>query len=250
VLLIDSRAPVRAPLPVLKRGKGDRGVTTVAGQLPSPREIQPPNSQPAARLGEDIAIIGEQLTTADVIVRFTSSRLTQLITSSPVAQPIELKPINGTKTGELIVHLPNKTEDTSALSRWAPGFYNVALVVKKTDVPAMASNEVAFTLAPQISVSPRNAAAGNINLTLTCEPRIITGQRILLIFGDRQVAPNSITNPIDTTLPTTLAFTIPSVDKGSYVVRLRVDGVDSIPVVYSGKPPLPEFDPLQTVTVA
>jgi Pvc16 N-terminal domain len=241
VLLIDSRAPVRAPLPVLKRGEGDRGVTTVAGLLPSPREIQPPNSQPAARLGEDIAIIGEQLTTADTTVRFTSSRLTQ---------PIQLKPTNGTKPGELLVHLPSKTEDTSALSRWAPGFYNVALVVKKTSVPAMASNEVAFTLAPQTSVTPRNAAAGTINLTLTCEPRIITGQRIVLIFGDRQVEPGSVTSPIDTTQPTTLTFIIPSVGTGSYVVRLRVDGVDSIPVIYSGTPPLPEFDPLQKVTVA
>jgi hypothetical protein len=136
------------------------------------------------------------------------------------------------------------------LSRWAPGFYTVALVVKKTGVPAMASNEVAFALAPQITVSPANAAPGTVNLTLTCEPRIVTGQRVLSLFGDRQIEPDSVTNPIDTTQPTTLAFTIPSVGAGSYVVRLRVDGVDSIPVVYSGTPPVPSFDPLQKVTVA
>jgi hypothetical protein len=49
--------------------------------------------------------------------------------------------------------------------------------------------------------------------------------------------------------PTTLTFSIPNVDAGSYVVRLRVNGVDSIPVIYSGTPPLPAFDGSQTVTV-
>jgi hypothetical protein len=33
------------------------------------------------------------------------------------------------------------------------------------------------------------------------------------------------------------------------VVRLRVDGVDSIPVSYTGSPPLPQFDAAQTVSV-
>ncbi|RYE87731.1 MAG: DUF4255 domain-containing protein [Hyphomicrobiales bacterium] len=241
VLLIDSRAPVKAPLPVLQRGEGDRGVTTVGGLAPSPREIRPPNAQPAARLGEDIAIAGEQLTIADATVRFTNARL---------AQPIELVPSLGAKPGELHVHLPSKTEDTSALSRWAPGFYTVALVVKKTGVPAMASNEVAFALAPQITVSPTSAAAGTLHLALTCEPRIVEGQRVLLLFGDRQAKPDPFTNPADTTQPTTLAFAIPDVGAGSYMVRLRVDGVDSIPVVLGGTPAVPSFDPLQKVTVA
>ena len=94
------------------------------------------------------------------------------------------------------------------LSRWAPGFYTVVLVVKKSGVPAMASNELALALAPQITVSPTNATAGTVNLTLTCEPRIVTGQRVLLLFGDRQVEPDSITTPADLAQPTTLAFTI------------------------------------------
>lgn len=240
VLLIDSRAPVRAPLPVLQRGEGDRGVATVAGLAPNLSEIRPPRSQPAVRLGEDIVIAGEQLATADATIRFTSSRL---------AQQIEIPPASGTKPGELLVHLPSKAEDAGALSRWAPGFYTAALVVKKSGVPAMASNEVAFALAPQITVSPASAAVGTVNLTLACEPRIVTGQRVLLLFGDRQVEPDSLSNPIDTTQPTTVAFAIPGVGAGSYIVRLRVDGVDSIPVVYSGTPPVPSFDPLQTVTV-
>jgi hypothetical protein len=89
-----------------------------------------------------------------------------------------------------------------------------------------------------------------VNLTLTCEPRIADGQRVLLLFGDRQVAPSSISTPADTTQPTTLAFAVPDVAAGGYLVRLRVDGVDSIPVIYSGTPAVPAFDPLQKVNVA
>jgi hypothetical protein len=32
-------------------------------------------------------------------------------------------------------------------------------------------------------------------------------------------------------------------------VRLRVDGVDSIPVIVTGTPPLPAFDPAQQVVI-
>ncbi len=241
VLLIDSRLPVRSPLPVLKRGEGDRGVATVAGVAPSLGEIRPPRSQAAARLGDDIAILGGQLGGADTTVRFASSRQ---------AQPVQLVPQSGGAPGEISVHIPGKTEDANALSRWVPGFYTVALVQKRVGVPAIASNELALGLAPQITVTPNTAAPGTINLTLTCEPRIITDQRVLLLFGDRQIEPASITTPADPAQPTTLTFAVSGAAAGEYVVRLRVDCVDSIPVAYAGTPPAPVFDPAQKVTVA
>jgi hypothetical protein len=241
VLLIDSRAPVKAPLPVLQRGEGDRGVATTTGVAPSLHEIRAPASQPAARLGEDVTIAGAQLTAADATVRFSSARL---------AQPIELGAASGAQPGELAVHLPDKTEDPTALARWVPGYYTVALVVKKAGAPAVVSNEIVFALAPRITVTPRNAARGTVTLTLTCGPRIRAGQPVLLLFGDRQLQPDSISNPVDTTQPTSLVFTVQGVAANGYVVRLRVDGVDSIPVVQSGTPPVPTFDPLQKVTVA
>lgn len=241
VVLIDSRSPVKSALPVLKRGEADRGAAVVAGLAPSLNEIRPPHSQPATRLGEDIAILGGQLSTMDNTVRFTSSRL---------AEPIELVPQSGRTPAEIGVHIPGKPEDANALSRWAPGFYTVALVQKRTGVPPITSNELALALAPQITVTPTAATPGTVNLTLTCEPRIVTGQRVLLLFGDRQVEPVSISSPGDPTQPTTLTFAVPGVAAGGYVVRLRVDGVDSIPVVLSGTPPVPAFDPAQRVTVA
>jgi len=82
--------------------------------------------------------------------------------------------------------------------------------------------------------------------------------RVLLIFGERQIKPDTITTPANPALPTTLDFTVPENNAagdpvtvaGDYVVRLRVDGVDSIPVVYAGTPPIPAFDTAQTVVVS
>lgn len=240
VLLIDSRTPVRSALPVLTRGEGDRGVATVASTAPQLREIRPLRSQPAARLGEDVAILGDGLTSTDTMVRFVSPRL---------AQPIELAPNSGGSSSQIDVHLPSKTEDANALSRWAPGFYTVALVQKRSGVPPISSNELAFALAPQITVTPLVIPPGPVTLTLTCEPRIVAGQRILLLGGGGQLEPASVVTPADPTQPTTLTFTAPGAPPGRYVLRLRVDGVDSIPVIQSGTPPLPSFDPAQTVTV-
>ena len=240
VVLIDSRIPVRAALPVLQRGEGDRGVTTVAGALASLNGIRLPRSQSAARLGEDVTILGEQLTIPDTVVRFASLRL---------PQPIELAPQTGEKPGEITVHIPDTGEDADAMSDWVPGFYMLGLIRQPAGLPAIACNELAFALAPRITVAPLAATPGTVNLTITCAPRVAAGQRVLLLFGSRQVAPDTITNPPVTTNPTTLTFVVPDVEAGEYVVRLRVDGVDSIPVLHAGTPPLPSFDPAQKVTV-
>jgi hypothetical protein len=239
VVLIDSRAKVRSPLPVLARGKGGRGWPSATGLAPVLTEVRPARLQPAARLGEDVVVAGEQLT-GGATARFTSTR---------VAAPVELTPL-ATTAAELTVHLQDKGEDPGALARWAPGLYTLALVVMRPGAPTFTSNEVALALAPKITVAPTSAPPGTVNLTITCEPRIVPGQRVLLVFGDRQAEAASITSPADPTKPTTLKFNLPAITAGSYLVRLRVDGVDSIPVVFTGTPPVPSFDPAQTVVVA
>ena len=242
VVLIDSRLPVKAALPVLKRGKDDRGAAAIAGFAPVLDEVRALHAQPAARLGEDIVIAGKRLTVDNTVLRFTSTRLNG---------PFELTPQSGGTADEVTVSLPG---NLNTLSRCVPGFYTVALVQPATvDRPTIISNEVAFALAPQITVSPNNAVAGSIALTLTCIPPVADGQRTLLLFGDRQIEPDTVTTPADPAQPSTLIFTVPDVEAlaaPGYVVRLRVDGVDSIPVVYAGTPPVPSFDPQQAVTVA
>lgn len=237
VVLIDSKTPARSPLPVLTRGDADRGWPATATVAPTLTEVRPVHSQLAARLGENLVLAGTQLAPG-ATVRFTSTR---------VAQPVELASTGN--AGEVTVHLPDKAEDSGALARWAPGQYTVALVTRRAGAPDITSNEVALSLAPKINVAPTAVGHGAVNLTITCEPRIVPGQRVLLLFGDMQAEATSVTTPPDTAQPTTLKFTLPGIASGSYPVRLRIDGADSIPVAYTGTPPVPSFDPAQMVVV-
>lgn len=239
VVLIDSQQPSKSALPVLTRGKSDRGVFSIASASPSITEVQPANSLPSAELGGDLVISGQNLSGGGI-----KARLNHPLFSAP----IELAPQPTSTDASLTVHIPGTLEDAGALAKWFPGLYTLSLVVGRPPLPTWTTNEAAFGFAPAITVNPSNAPAGTINLTLTCAPRLDSLQRVLLIFGDQQVAPKTITNPADTTKPTSLTFAVSGVAKGSYPVRLRVDGVDSMPFVVSGTPPVPSFDPAQVVT--
>lgn len=240
VILIDSHRPTRSALPVLRRGSVDRGAHVSVGSAPRITQIRLPFAQPAARLGENVVIVGESLRPEGASVRFTHLRLGSVV---------DLAASAGAESDQLSVHLPDETEDVNALSRWAPGFYSLAIVTGDVNGPALVSNEVAVSLAPRIVVNPTAVAAGTIALTVSYRPRVVAGQRVQLLFGDRQVSPDNVNNTADLAQPTTLTFTITNVAAGTYVVRLRVDGGDSIPVVMAGTPLLPAFDPAQQVVV-
>lgn len=254
VLLIDSRNASRSPLPVLARGAQDTGVTTLTGTALVLQGLIPPDSQPAARLGETVTVVGSNLTAAQTVIRFTS--LWRVPEGQPPAEQVELLPTAGDRAGRLDVVVPDRPDDAAAFGRWVPGFYTAAAVTARPGLPVAASNEVGFALAPQITVTPHGAAAVAIGgtLTVTCVPRIKDGQLVILLLGDRQLAPESLANPAPgdpnlDTIPTTLTFTVPALDPGTYLVRLRVDGVDSIPVLRTGPRGLPSFDPGQQVNV-
>lgn len=237
VVLIDSRTPTRANLPVLTRGPQDRGVTTTASAAPVLSSMRFPNNQAAIRLGDDIVLAGNQLTTTNAIARFNSLRLDA---------PVDVTPTAGDAPGTLNIHLANNPEDADAASRWAPGIYTLSLLLQPPGSPALLSNELPLSLAPIITVSPLSAAPGTV-LNLTCMPRIRDGQRVGLLFGSQWLLPQSISNPVDTHLPTALTFQVPNVPADTYTIRLRVDGADSIPVDFSGT--TPKFDTNQQVKV-
>jgi len=238
VLLIDSQAAIRAPLPVLQRGPQDRGVTATASAAAVLDTVSYPRTQPAVRLGEDIVLGGRQLTTDHASARFSSLRLDA---------PIDIAPLAGDAAGSLRVHLADATDDADAASRWAPGIYTAALLVQPPGLPPLLSNELPLVLAPTITLSPLTAAAGDLVLNLTCMPRLRDGQRVFLLFGDRLLVPQSINNPADTHQPSALVFQVPGVTAGTYTVRLRVDGADSIPVDFGGG--VPAFASSQQVVV-
>ena len=239
MVLIDSKRPTRAPLPVLMRGSDDRGAFVLVAPAPSLTSIGLPNLKPSAEPGDILTLKGINLESETAAARFYHSRL---------ANPIERALLPGGSAEQIQVKIPDVAEDAQFPSKWVAGFYTLALLMQRPDLPAWTTNELPFALAPQVtSISPVTAPAGDITLQLTCIPQILAGQRAVLLFGEREVLPASITTPSDPTAETTLTFDIAAAEAGEYVVRLRVDGADSIPVDFSTIPP--QFDSAQMVTI-
>ena len=244
VALIDSSLSQAAALPVLQRGAGDKGVVALAAAEARLNALRSPNRQPAGRLGEELVIVGERLRAPGSVVRFDSLR---------GDARVELAARAGAAPEELVVRLPASgpaPDDPLAFTQWAPGFYALSVITCTPDTPDLASNQLGFSLAPSITVSPLNVVPGSFVLTITCTPQLRDGQHVRLLFGNRQVAPKSVLAAGGPALPTTLTFQLTGVTAGTYLARLRVDGVDSMPVLYSGGGALPSFDPNQQVTVA
>ena len=244
VVLIQADALGKAAPPVLKRGSDDRGAKALAAPFPTLASVQPAaaESLPAMRLGDDLLVTGTHLDDQGTLTAVLENSRAQLVQ--------EISAVADTAS-KLTLHVPSIAEDADAMHDWAIGVYTLKLRINRPGLPAWTTNSVAIALAPLITVSPLNAAPGTVNLSVDCTPRLLPEQeqQANLIFGSRAVQPATITQggPTD---PTTLDFTIPNVDPGEYLIRLRVDGIDSLPITITGSPAALDFDPQQRVTVA
>jgi hypothetical protein len=239
VVLIDSTRGRSTPLPVLRRGSDDRGPAAVAAPAAVLGAVLAPVGEPVITLGSMARLVGENLTGSISAVRFRNRRL---------AAPIELVPDAGGSSVERTVALPDLP---TGIDGWVAGVYDVALVTAFPGLPRWTSPERSMGLGASVTVAPLVAAPGTLNLTLTCRPRLRNGQQVQVLLGSgNPVAPLTVATPADVTQPSTVTATFPAVAAGTYVVRLRVDGVDSNPVRYAGTPSRPEFDPSAQVVVA
>lgn len=245
VVLIQDTAPVKQALPVLQRGQDDRGFDVMPGwpQLDA-LKVAAFERQPALRLGERFLLSGSNLDQGTgPVLRFEHMR-------SGLQR--ELTPEPGILPAQLAASVPALAERPQAMSEWAIGAWQVSLASLLPSGKTWVSNRLATVVAPRISVSPLLAAVGNVSLSIECSPRILPQQEstVLLIFGQQTALATSLTTPADPLQPSTLVFDLVNVPAGSYVVRLRVDGADSLPVSISGNPKRLSFDPQQTVVVA
>ncbi len=202
VLLIDSRLPVRAPLPVLKRGSEDTGWDAQAGAPPELDSATPASGFNAVRLGEELILSGENLDTSGL----------KAIVRHPLVQmpPLDVTPIDSG-------HVKVKIDDTlaGAASKWVSGIYSIALHVL-------------------------------FDLTIDATPQIRDAQPVMVVFGDQQVAAGTIPPPANADAPSIVTVKVKG-PLGLYRVRLRVDGVDSIPIKQDGS--TYKFDDAQSVQV-
>jgi hypothetical protein len=236
VVLLDSKRLTRTPLPVLRQGPEDHGPVATAGGAPALTAVLPPPGDPVAVLGSRVRLQGTNLGSVST-VRFASRLL---------EAPIDLVPEPGSSE-ERTVALPS---GAPAIEEWPAGLFMVSVVSTPSGSHrSVVSEPVAFYLGTQITVNPLSAPPGPADFTVTATPRLRAGQRVSLLFGDRPVNPTSVATPADPTQPSTLTFHLDAVVRGTYLIRLRVDGVDSNPVVWAGTPPKPDFDTNQQVVV-
>jgi hypothetical protein len=79
-------------------------------------------------------------------------------------------------------------------------------------------------------------------MTVTAAPQIRREQSVSLLFGDQEIQREALTAATNT-----VTFDLKAVKAGNYVVRLRVDGVDSIPLDRASQ--IPKFADGQTLKV-
>ncbi|HSR50675.1 MAG TPA: DUF4255 domain-containing protein [Acidobacteriota bacterium] len=248
VVLIESKRASSAPLPVLRRGSEDRGPVATASASPSLErvaeifdpdlEVRPVAGKASAELGDRLVISGSHL---------DQEGLTALFRHRLLQDPIQRLPeSSGTKASELRVTLPDQAEDAATASAWPAGTYTVSVRVQRPGLPAWVSNRVPFSLAPTVT---NIALEESAKLTLTCLPQRRPEQQVSLLLGHHEVPLDSDeTPPNNAEAASTLVFAVDSVPAGQYVVRLRVDGIDSIPVDFTSTPPA--FDDNQKVTLS
>ena len=228
VVLIESERTATAALPVLKRGEGDQGASVVAAPAASLRGLRFPNQKPSAELGDVVTLLGENLSNTNTTVRFEHPLL---------SAPIDLPAIETQNSSEMQFQLPDSVADAEAGFKWPAGFYSVSLINQLPDQPLLKSNSVSMPLSPSIeSIDPISAPAGNVVLTIECLPQIKPDQELSLLFSDRIISADTIVTPADPTAMSTLTFTVENAltKVNPYILRLRVDAADSIPVDFSG----------------
>lgn len=255
IVLIESEEPAQPALPVLKRGHTDQGVDTQLGPFPllestyfgmqTDRILQPrPLSLPAAQLGLTVIASGRNLSGEKVLLRFYHSKL-GLTQELPVASA-------DLSAKELKVLLPQPGSGTTQTD-WAPGVYTLTAVVKQTgSARELTSNALPIALSPIIAaiepVAPiQRDAEGTATITITCQPRLRNQQQAILLLAGREIL-----GQIDPVNPDKIIFVIQNAPVVfNELIRLRVDGLESMPYKRIDTPPPTrfEFDPNQRVTI-
>ncbi len=221
VVLIDSKVTKPAPLPVLTRGRGDRGVTTIAAPPPVLKAAQAASGFGAVRLGEDLFILGEQLNAAGVTAKVRHPFM-------PKEQTLEVTAIDAS---QLKVTIPADSAP-GVPAAWPAGIYALWLEVERPPQPIWSTNEVPFVLAPSVTVAPTTLQppAATFEVTITAKPQVRPSQIVKVLFGGLQVDPKPLSLPANADAASTVKADVPGDVVGFHRVRLRVDGIDSIPM--------------------
>jgi uncharacterized protein DUF4255 len=253
-VLIQSVRTVRSPLPVLTRGRDDRGVDAKASL------IEPSSSRPtllsvrivpavaneervAAELGDTLEIGGALLSGETVTVEFRHPLL---------PTPRVRTPEPGATDNVIRVMLPQSHNPAApgfvanADENWPAGIYTVALSIERTGKPTRHTNQISLALTPRVFAAPTvTGAANNRQLIIQFFPHVWPQQTVEVWVGGEPLVVAPIAVKTGTlTLP---LRGVPASEE-QVPVALRIAGVDSQLVRDRNAQP-PQFDLQQTVSV-
>jgi hypothetical protein len=227
VVLIESNRPAHAALPVLLRGRRGTGITTQADMMP-PGPILV-NVQPnAVTVGDVVSLCGMHLAGDRVSVRLIRNDRSWDFPVPP-----------GSPDEKIDFAIP-------ADHGLGAGVHGACVIVGPPG-EGLASNVIALAIMPRIvsrlPMTARLRAGGSIEVTVEVAPPALPGQRVGLLLGSHETRGPRVDAP-----QTRLHFVVPAIEPRQYILRLRVDGVDS-PTVRITEGALPQFDPAARLTV-
>jgi hypothetical protein len=224
VVLVEPTRPAVSALPVL-----ERTITAQAGLLPAYptlTAVNPPNSKPAASLGDTVAVQGANLTgVAGVLLANDTLGISQTLAILPGA----------TGTGfSFTVPNPSLPAPQPTPSDLPAGVYTLTAQFPS----GVASNSLPFAIAPTIAASwaPGTLTSGpSVTVQIPCAPYLRVGQQVSLLIGGQGATAVAFTAPTNTP---SFIFA-PLQPTGQPVpVRLRVDGIDSPIIDLTKTPPV------------
>jgi len=258
VVLLESDLPASLPAPVLRRGDADRGPAAVATPVPpfptvdelvyagtdpvqasrrprrqpviaggDPALGSPPRRQPVFEVGDPFVIRGTSLAmpgVAPVVMLWPPgggeavTLPTDRVTATEIAARLDAALVAQAGYYRLVVELPTRPGREPLRSPEVPLL--VAPVI--TDL----SDTLQFA-APAGPGQPRPAEP----LAVECDVTLLPGQDVRLLIAGRDVPRADPSAPP----PPDAEFDVPEIPSGTYPVRLRVDGVDSLPIVVAGR---------------
>lgn len=243
VVLIESELPTRTPLAVLTRGPFNPATNQETGIIAQPHlippvptisEIELPNQQVAARLGEPFILRGHHLGGDNIRVHLSNRRLDE---------PIEIGPQAGSTQTAITVQIPDQPAE------WVAGIYQVLVLVEQPipmqpgETEEKTTNEIPLILAPSYSnaIVSRDLV-NDVTVNLTISPEARPGQTVSLILGQNETPADSFQDQTSD-----MTFVFADLAAGDYWARLRVDGIDSLLIDRNTTPPT--FIGDQSITV-
>ncbi len=226
VVLIESSKQARSALPVLTIGLKNQGVRCETGVIPPYpmlTKVVLEGGQLSAKLGDELTIMGLNLVPGPVKVVLWNARVKSPWTLDGMSSETEIK-----------VSLPEgpavpDPEHPDPSTLWPAGIYTLSAVFG-SGMDEIITNELALMLAPIIiEIDPANKSS----IKATLLPQVKTDQRVSLFLGSFEIPSKPRSGPVYT-----LEFDASDVPSGSFLARVRVDGIDNQFIDLSSTPPV------------